>query len=60
MKDNLNMYYDEEGDFLELHVGKFKDGSFKNLGKGIFQRVDAKTGKITGFAILGFKKERVD
>ena len=52
----LNIYYDEEGDFLELCIGSKKGGTFKNLGKGIFKRIDDKTNKITGIAIHGFKK----
>ncbi len=60
MKDNLNIYYDEEGDFLELHVGEFTEGYFKNLGKGIFERIDKKTNKVTGVAIHGFKARTKD
>ena len=55
MKGELNIYYDEEGDFLEFHLGKFTKGSFRNLGKGVFERID-KEGKVTGIAIMGFKK----
>ncbi|MBI4450857.1 hypothetical protein HY642_02695 [Candidatus Woesearchaeota archaeon] len=56
MKGKLHVYYDEEGDFLELHVGPIKEGSFRNLGNGLFERVDSKTKQITGVAIHGFKK----
>ncbi len=56
MKNNLNLYYDKEGDFLELSIGKQSEGSFKNLGDGIFKRIDKKTNKIIGVAIMGFKK----
>ncbi|MBI2669487.1 hypothetical protein HYX14_06620 [Candidatus Woesearchaeota archaeon] len=56
MKNNLNLYYDEEGDFLELQVGDYTEGYFKNLGEGIFERIDAKTSQVTGIAIHGFRK----
>ena len=56
MKGNLNLYYDEEGDFLELHIGGYTEGYFRNLGKGIFERIDKETKKVTGIAIMGFKK----
>ena len=36
MKGKLNLYYDEEGDFLELHIGEYTEGYFRNLGKGVF------------------------
>ncbi|MFH1072172.1 MAG: hypothetical protein V1743_01965 [Nanoarchaeota archaeon] len=52
----MNIYYDKEGDYLEIHMGKYADGYFKNLGKGVFLRVDNKTKKTTGVAIMGFKK----
>tara|TARA_Y100000310_G_scaffold345733_1_gene468995 strand:- start:6850 stop:7086 length:237 start_codon:yes stop_codon:yes gene_type:complete len=55
MKENLNIYYDEEGDFLEINVGKSRSGSFKNMGDGIFERTD-RSKKVKGIAIHGFKK----
>ena len=50
------MYYDEEGDFLEIQIGGYTEGSFKNLGDGIFERLDKKTKKVTGIAVMGFRK----
>ncbi|RJQ16892.1 DUF2283 domain-containing protein [Candidatus Woesearchaeota archaeon] len=55
MKNNLNLYYDEEGDFLEIHIGNYGKGTFKNLGNGIFERID-ENNNITGIAVMGFKK----
>ncbi len=56
MNDELTIYYDEEGDLLEMNVGDCTEGSFKNLGNGIFERIDKRTKKITGIAIHGFRK----
>ena len=56
MSNELNLYYDEEGDFLELHSGDYTDGYFKNVGEGIFERIDKKTDRVIGIAIHGFKK----
>lgn len=57
MKENLNLYYDEEGDFLELNIGEhIEDSYFENLGKGVFEIIDKKNNKIKGIAIMGFKK----
>ena len=50
------MYYDEEGDFLEINIAEFSEGFFRDVGDGISERVDEKTGKVTGVAVLGFKK----
>ncbi len=56
MKGKMQLYYDKEGDFLEINVGSYTRGYFRNLGKGIFERVDEKTKKVMGIAILGFMK----
>ena len=56
MKSQMQIYYDKEGDFLEINIGKFTKGFFKDIGEGIAERVDEKTGKVTGIAILSFKK----
>lgn len=52
----MQIYYDVEGDFLEINIGKYTKGYFKDIGEGISERIDEKTGKITGVAILGFRK----
>lgn len=54
--ENLNIYYDEEGDFLEISDGNIKNCYFNNLGDGIFQIVDKSTNEVRGVAIHSFKK----
>jgi len=56
MNEELSVYYDEQGDLLEIRVGKPTIAYMKNLGNDVFQRVDEKTGEIKGFSILNFKK----
>ncbi len=56
MEGNMNIYYDEEGDFLEINIGEYTEGYFRDIGEGISERIDEKTGKVTGIAILDFKK----
>ncbi len=51
----MQIYYDEEGDFLEITIDP-KKGYMKNMGKGIFHRVDKKTGEVFGIAIFSFRK----
>ncbi len=53
--ENMNIYYDEEGDFLEITKGEMNNCFFDNLGDGIFQIVDKKTKEIKGIAIHSFK-----
>ncbi len=52
----MNIYYDEEGDFLEINIGEYTEGYFRDIGEGISERIDEKTGRVTGIAILDFKK----
>lgn len=56
MKDNMNIYYDEEGDFLEINLGGYTEGYFRDVGEGVAERIDEKTGKVTGIAIMSFRK----
>ena len=56
MKGQMQIYYDEEGDFLEINIGKYTKGYFRDAGNGVSERIDEKTGKVTGVAILSFKK----
>ncbi|MBI4162600.1 MAG: DUF2283 domain-containing protein [Candidatus Aenigmarchaeota archaeon] len=56
MKGQMQLYYDEEGDFLEINIGEYTEGYFKDVGEGVAERIDEKTGKVTGIAILSFRK----
>ena len=56
MKEKMTIYYDEEGDYLEIYFGKLRKGYFKEIGNKYFQRIDEKTGKIVGISIMNFKK----
>ena len=60
MKGQMQIFYDEEGDFLEINIGEYTKGYFKDIGEGIPERIDEKTGKVTGIAILSFKKRTQD
>ena len=56
MKSQMNLYYDEEGDFLEISMGDISNCFFNNSGNGIFEITDKTTNKIMGVAIFNFKK----
>ena len=56
MKGNLQVYYDEEGDFLELQVGEPREGYFEEITDGIFERKDKKTNEVIGVALFNVKK----
>ena len=56
MKNKLFIHYDEEGDLLELRIGKPTEAYFEEIDEGIFERRDEKTREVKGFKIFGFKK----
>ena len=56
MKTNMHLHYDDEADYLEIRVGKPKEGYFNEVGNDLFERIDEKTGKVIGLAIFNFKK----
>ena len=55
MEGKMNIYYDEEGDFLEITMGDISNCYFENVGKGFFKVVDKKTSDVRGIAIFSFK-----
>ncbi len=56
MKGDLNIYYDDEGDYLELQIGSPRQGYFEELQNGVFERKDMKTNEVIGIAVFNFKK----
>lgn len=55
MENKMNIYYDEEGDYLELTSGDISNCYFENIGKGTFKVVDKNTKEVKGIAIFNFK-----
>jgi len=55
MAENMNIYYDEEGDFLEITASDISNCYFDNLGKGLFRIVDKESGEVKGIAVFNFK-----
>ena len=56
MKGNMNIYYDEEGDFLEITTGDIANCFFDNIGNDVFEIKDKLTKEIKGVSIFNFKK----
>jgi len=54
-KEPLRVWFDPEGDLLEVELGKPKKGFFKDMGDDVFLRVDMKR-NVLGFAILNSTK----
>lgn len=49
----MKIWYDEEGDYLEIGVGNQK-GYMKDIGNDIWERIE--NDRVVGIAVLGFKK----
>ena len=54
-KESLRVWFDPEGDLLEVELGKPRKGFFRDVGDDVFLRVDMK-GNVIGFAILNATK----
>ena len=60
MKGPMNVYYDEEGDFLEISIGKPAKCYAEEVKPGIFLRIDEKTNDVRSIGIVSFKKRSKD
>ena len=55
----LNIYYDPEGDFLEIGLGEPKPGYHEELGDGITVRKEKGTNRIIGYTIMSLSKRGI-
>ena len=55
MDSEMTLYYDEEGDFLEITFGDISDCYFDNNGTGIFKIINKLNGEVKGIVIHNFK-----
>ena len=58
MENNTyDIYYDEEGDFLEITFGLPPENEYTDqIEKGVFITKDSETNEIKGIGILSFRK----
>ena len=61
MKGPIDIFYDEEGDFLEITIANPPSESYcEDISENVFVRKDEKTGDVIGIGILNFKEHPVD
>jgi len=61
MNGLIDIYYDEEGDFLEITITDPPSESYcEDVHEDIFIRKEQKTGEIVGIGILNFKEHTKD
>lgn len=56
MKGKMSLYYDEEGDYLDIFIGEPKANYGEEVAEGVTVFKDEKTDEIIGIGILNFKK----
>ena len=54
MNKKTRLYYDEEGDFLEISVGEPTECYAEEIEPGVFVRIDNQTGEVKSISILDF------
>ncbi|MBS4027632.1 MAG: DUF2283 domain-containing protein [Ignavibacteriales bacterium] len=55
-KQKLNFAYDNEGDILDISIGKPEKAISNEITDDFFVRIHPRTKRIVGFSILNFKK----
>ncbi len=57
MNEEIDFWFDEEGDYLEIHVGPPSHDYFDPIGERVdmWECIDRKTKKVIGFNIISFK-----
>ena len=53
--EKMRFFYDDEGDVLDISIGKPKKAKSEEIGNDVIVRKDRK-GKVVGFTILNFEK----
>ena len=56
MEGKINFFFDEEGDVLDITIGKPRKAVAKELKNDVAIRVDPQSGEIVGIVILNFMK----
>ena len=56
MKGKMSIYYDEEGDYLEIFIEGSSPTYGEEMGNDITLLKSEKTGEVVGVGILNFKK----
>ena len=56
MQEEMSIYYDEEGDFLEIMFGEPREDYGDHISKDIVLFKDQKTDEIIGIGIFNFRQ----
>ncbi|HLC31392.1 MAG TPA: hypothetical protein VJK51_01885 [Candidatus Nanoarchaeia archaeon] len=56
MNSHMHIYYDKEGDYLEIRFGEPTESTYEKIGSDTFVRVDRKTKEVKGYAVYNVRK----
>ncbi len=56
MKGQMNIYYDDEADYLEIFIGESRANYGEEIESGITLFRDEKTDEVVGLGIFSFKR----
>jgi len=56
MAEKITIYYDEEGDNLDLFIGPLTDAQYDEIEEDLFVRLDDETKRVVGFMLMNFTK----
>lgn len=57
-KQKISIWYNEEGDYLEINLKKSKNTHFNEIKKDFVEIIDEETSKIIGYAVFNFTKKK--
>lgn len=52
----MQIYYDREGDYLEIRFGKPAPSHYEKIAPDVFVKIDDETGEKKGYAIFNVSK----
>lgn len=56
MNQKMHVYYDNEGDYLEIRFGEPTESTYEKIGPDTFVRIDKKTKEVRGYAVYNVQK----
>jgi len=59
MNKKMHIHWDAEGEYIEVRFGEPRPSYFEDKGDDMFERIDEKTGDVTGYAIFNVQKRQL-
>jgi len=56
MNPKMHVYYDNEGDYLEIRFGEPTESTYEKIGSDTYVKIDKKTKEVKGYAVYNIQK----